>query len=304
MAARDVLAAVLGVVAAAQFTTSLALWQRANLDAMREAAVSGLAGRAGAVVRRGPWLAGVVFQVSGFATQSVAVGVGSLAAVQVALVTSIVFMVPAGAWVVRGRSPRRDWEAALVVLAGLAALQALARPGSGRDSAPWADWWLPLLLVTLPFAVLWLVAERLPDYRAALRGAAAGWEGGVVVAVSKQVIDNLGGGPEAVFSDWSIWGLTLLGPLNVLFVNAALRSGRLSAAMATITVSGPIASLFLAVTVFEERLSGGPLALAGASVATIVCAAGIAALARSESLLALDAAAQAESVADHRSAEE
>jgi len=149
-----------------------------------------------------------------------------------------------------------------------------------------------LLALAVPPAAFLVLAERLPEYRAALRGAAAGWEGGITGAVSKQVIGLIGGGAGAVFSDWSIWGLAVLGPVDILLVNAALRAGRLSSAMVAITVAGPVSSLFLAGAVFDEQVAAGAGALAGAAIAAVVGGFGIAALARSESLLALDASAR------------
>lgn len=53
----------------------------------------------------------------------------------------------------------------------------------------------------------------------------------------------------------------------------------------------PVASVFLAVTVFEEQLRGGPGAVTAAFIGAALCVVGTAFVARSPSLVALGSAA-------------
>jgi drug/metabolite transporter (DMT)-like permease len=74
-------------------------------------------------------------------------------------------------------------------------------------------------------------------------------------------------------------------------VNLSLRAGRLSSSLSAMSSATPVAGLLLAVTVFDERLTGGTAARGVAVAAAVVVAVGISMVARSPSLIALDEAA-------------
>jgi hypothetical protein len=286
MAAADLVAGGLSVVSALIFTVSFALQQRANLVAM-EAGTSG----AGAVVARREWIVGMALQPAAFGLQAAALGIGSMIVVETAITTELAFMAPAGAWVLGTRPARRELMAGLVVLVGLAVFVASTRPTDGLDSAPFEDWVMPLILVTVAFLVLFALGEVLVDYQAALRGAASGVWGGLMGALTKQMVSTAGDGWEALLSGWATWTLLSAGLLSILWVNLALRSGRLSASLSAMSSATPVAGLLLAVGVFDEQLAGGTVARLAALAAVGVVGVGISMVARSPSLLALEEAA-------------
>jgi hypothetical protein len=296
MEGADLLAGALSVVSALIFTVSFALQQRANLVAM-EAGTSG----AGAVVARREWIAGMALQPVAFGLQAAALGIGSMIVVETAITTELAFMAPAGAWVLGTRPARRELMAGLVVLAGLAVFVASTRPTDGLDSAPFADWVVPLVLVAVAFVSLFALGELLVDYQAALRGAASGVWGGLMGALTKQMVGTAGDGWQALLSGWATWTLLAAGVVSILWVNLALRSGRLSASLSAMASATPVAGLLLAVSVFDEQLAGGTAARVVALVAVGVVGVGISMVARSPSLLALEEAAH---VADHERAPE
>lgn len=284
MSASNLVAATLGVAAAVVFTASFALQQRANLVAL-SARLSGAA----AVMRRPEWIGGIALQPVAFALQAVALGTGAFAVVQLALVTQMVFMVPAGAWVLRRRTVGRDLFAPLVVLVGLVVFVLSARPTGGRDVAPFADWVVPLVAVLAAFLACLLAGEARPAYRAAFRGGAAGIWGGTIGAFANQVIGLGADGPGAMLASWATWALVVAGITNFLWVNLALRAGRLASALASMTAGAAALSVLLAVTVFDEELAGGTTAVVLAVIGALVCGVGIALVARSPSLVALGA---------------
>lgn len=283
------LAGLLGVASAFVFTASFALQQRANLRVMVAGTETTPGSETSAVVRQPDWIAGMALQVVGFALQAVALGIGALAVVQPALVTAIIFMVPFSAWVVHGHTNRRDWHGALLVLAGLIAFEGFARPETARDSVPIGTWWVPAMIVLAGFALLMAVGQRIPSYRAALWGAAVGVWGGMLGAVAKQAVGDAGNGFGTFLTGWSPWALLFFGVVNVLWLNLALRAGRLASSQATMAALTPVASLYLAAAIFDEQFAHDPLALAGALAGAAVCGAGVALLARSPSLVQLGA---------------
>lgn len=283
MSGENLAALLLALAAAAAFTSSFALQQRANLVAMS-------AGQAGAspVVRRPEWIVGMVLQPVGFGLQAAALAVGPLAIVMPAVVTQLVFMVPAGAWVVNRRPELRDVVAGAAVMIGVVAFVLAAQPEAGRETAPFADWVGPTLFLLTVSGVLGLLGRRYPEFRASLWGAAVGIWGAIVGAFAKQLMAVAEDGLGAVLTSWGTWFLLVIGVTNVLWSNLTLRSGRLPAALSTMASLTPVAALLYAVTVFEETLTDDVVLRLGAVAGVVVGAVGVVALARSPSLLSLD----------------
>lgn len=286
MSSSSVIAILLGVLAAAVFTTSFALQQRANLIALRAHQVG-----ASAVVRRPEWIGGIALQPVAFAFQAVALGTGAFAVVQPALITQLVFMVPAGAWVVGRRPAGRDLLAPMVVVVGLACFEVAARPTGGRDIAPFGDWIVPLLGVLVLLGACFAAGEVVASYRAALRGTAAGVWGAMIGAFANQVIALGADGPAVLLGSWATWALIMAGIINFLWVNLALRAGRLASSLSAMSAAAAAGSVLLALTVFDEQLAGGAVARTLAVLGSVVCGLGIALVARSPSLLALGSGA-------------
>lgn len=282
MTGPNLTAALIALVAGVIFTASFALQQRANLVAMT-------AGERGAraVMRRPEWVGGVLLQPVGFALQATALGIGTFVVVQTALTAQLMSMVPAGAWVLRRRMRPGELLAPLVVLVGVAVFQAATRPTPGVDVAPWSDWVGPLAAVVAIFGAFFAAGQVVPPYRAALRGAAVGTWGALMSALAKQAVGTAALGWGALVRGWATWALVATGLTSFLWVNLALRSGRLASALATMASLTPVVSVGLALTVFGEDLARGAGARAVAGLGVVLTAAGVAAIARSPSLVAL-----------------
>lgn len=277
------LAAVISVVSALVFTVCFALQQRANLVVMDSGAKGAIP-----VVRRREWIVGMVLQPVAFGLQALALGIGSLIVVGTANNAQLAFMAPAGAWVLRSRPVRRELLAGLVVLAGLGAFIVGTRPEKGLDAASFGRW-LPSLLVTLAvFGVLMGLGWWLRAYRAALWGAATGVWGGLVAALTKQVVTSARDGIMPLLTGWATWGLLVTGVGNILWTNLALRSGKLASGLAAMACLTTVASVFLGIVVYEEHLGGGAPDRVVAAVGAVVMGVGMAAVARSPSLRALE----------------
>ncbi len=286
-------AAALSVLASFVFVLGLALQQKGNLAAMR-AQRAGTVHRSGraelvATITRPVWILGILTGgVVGFAILALALRIGSLTIVEPFQVTQMIFTVPLSAWVVGTSVLRREWQAALVLVGGLACLVVMLAPASGAGSGDGSRWLL-VVPVTVTFAlVLAALALRYRDFASALLGASCGALFGLQGAAVKEVTALLGDGftVAGFLGSWSPWvagGVTLAA---VVIQNLALRAGRLSAAQTTITTVGPAVSTAVGVFVFGEAVQTGPLRLLGAAVGVAACAWGVAHLARSPSILA------------------
>lgn len=270
--------AALAVAAAVLFALGTVLQQRVA------AAASGAdAMRAGFLVRlaRQPrWLAGIAADAAGFACQAAALGLGRIVVVQPLLATSVVFALPLGAWLGGQRVGRREWAAALVVTAGLAAFLVVGDPSGGRDDATVEAWLIAGALIGAASAALVLAAAgRPPALRAALLGTATGLLFGLSAALTKATVERLDDGVLAVAGDWHVYALVAVGYASMALAQASLQTGALAPAVATQSVLDPVASLLLGTLAFGERLHESAAGVVASLVALAVMLGGLVVLA-------------------------
>jgi drug/metabolite transporter (DMT)-like permease len=264
----------LALAAAALFALGTVLQQR---EAMREPEADALgAGFLARLARRPIWLAGMAADGLGFIAQAAALGVGRIVVVQPILATTVIFALPLGVRLSGQRIGRRELIAALITTAGLAAFLAFGNPTGGRDDAP-IDEWLIVAVVTLALCapLVGLSRGRPARPRAALLGIATGILWGLSAALTKATVDQLGEGLGALFTDWHVYALLLVGAVALLLSQASLQAGALAPAIATAAILDPLASLVLGLTIFEEQLQDSFVAIAGAGIGLAVALAGL-----------------------------
>jgi hypothetical protein len=221
--------------------------------------------------------------IGGFLFQLTALRFGPLALVQPILAVELLlvfgYMAVAGSGRVRVR--RRDWLAAAAMSAGIALFLGLASPSGGRLNAP-APAWLLAGLITLALVLVALalafglgghpVATR--SRRAALLGSATGISWGFVAAVIKELSSHINDGVGAVFANWSLYVLLVVGAATMLLASHALAAGPLAASQPGFTVLDPLSAGLLGVFLFDEHIRTGVLDLAGETLALAVVIAG------------------------------
>ena len=242
------------------------------------------------LARRPIWLLGIASMILGFVFQLTALRFGALTLVQPILAVELllVFGYMAVAGRRRVRIKRRDWLAAAVISAGLAAFLGLASPSGGRLHAPGSAWLLAGL-VTLGIVLIALaVAFGMGKHpgssgsrRAAVLGAATGISWGFVAAVIKELSSHLGDGLSAIFSTWSPYLLLAAGAATMLLASHALAAGPLAASQPGFTILDPLSAGLLGLFLFGEHIRTGPWDLAGEALALAIVIAGVSALSRS-----------------------
>ncbi|HEX3711817.1 MAG TPA: DMT family transporter [Trebonia sp.] len=249
------------------------------------------------LARRPVWLLGVGSMIGGFLFQLIALHFGPLALVQPILAVELLlvfgYMAVAGAG--RVRVQRRDWLAAAAMSAGIALFLGLASPSGGRLHAP-ATAWLFAGLITLGLVLLALVpafgldgrSVATRSRRAALLGSATGISWGFVAAVIKELSSHIDDGVGAVFSNWSLYVLLVVGAATVLLASHALAAGPLAASQPGFTVLDPLSAGLLGVFLFDEHIRTGVLDLAGEALALAVVIAGASILSHSCLILGED----------------
>lgn len=281
LGATAAVAVALALLAAIAYPGANALQQKAHLRDLHHEAQAGAARVAAGILHQPIWWIGSVVGFAGVLSQAAASALAPLVLVTPVLALQLVFLVPASAWVVHARMTGRDWLAAALTTTGMACALLALRPNSGVDIGPGRDWLAAAVVCAGCFTFLWVLSVAESPFRAALRGAAAGVHAGFVGALVKQIVE------DPSFGNWAVWVMSVLGVMNVVWINAALRAGRLSTAMTMMVVSGTIVASGIGIYVFDETLTLTPLVGVVSAIALAVVAAGILLLARSPSLLAL-----------------
>lgn len=233
-----------------------------------------------ALARRPQWLAGQVANGAGFALHAYALTAGELAIVQPLLVTSLLFALPAGAWLDHRRVTRLELRWAATSVAGLALFLVLAHPSGGNKKAelgPAAAAAAAALVLVVAFMIF---GRGSAARRAAALGAITGLAFGGTAALVKAVGGAFGRDPHAIFASWPLYALLVLGPVGFIVNQVAFQAGPLSASLPAINAVDPLASIILGVLLFDEQLHGTAGAAIGEAIGLLALAWSIFKLAR------------------------
>lgn len=291
----------LGLLAGFLFAASASLQQHAaRRSAIESDTAAQLAGRAVlrplfALVRRlvrSPlWLVGWVTNLIGFVVQAAALHAGSVALVQPLLVTQLLFAMPLATVWARRWPTFLEWLGAALVTGGIVVFL-VVRGVAPLDGEPDR---VRVILAGLSTAVLvgvlvLLAAGRQPLVHAVLISVAAGLCFAMSAVLMKLTTDDLlHRGVAATAVDWPGYSLAVSTLCGLLLEQDAFATGSLSAAVAAMTITNPLASYCVGVLAFHvmpPTSTGALAALAGSGALLIV---GAATLARSPSVRHPDA---------------
>ena len=267
------LAIVLGVTAALMFGVASVADQHSTKLVRQRAALSP---RIFLDLARKPlWLASVGGTLFGFALQVLALKYGPLALVEPLLACGLIFAVLINSYL------RRRFDPVLLggvvgTAAGIAGFLIISNPSPGRTSVGFFTV-LPLgagLFAAL--AACLAVARRNAVLKPLALALACGICYGVAAFLVKLVISDAGAGLGAMFTDWPIYALAIVGPLGFLLNENAFQSGTLLApVLSIITVCDPVISVALGWLWLGEQLSGSAAGLAGEILTLLLMAGGV-----------------------------
>jgi drug/metabolite transporter (DMT)-like permease len=224
------------------------------------------------------WLFSLLANIGGSALQLLALATGPLVLVQPLLVSGLLFAV-----LIRGYMARRPPRGSVLLgasmcAAGLAVFLLVARPTGGVD-------WLGLgqalplgLGLAAVLAVLLTIASRFPgEARTLALAGGAGVLYGVTAGVAKialGLVEDHGLG--ALFTNWPLYALIVIGPAGFLLNQNAYQSDRsLAPALAVITVTDPLVGIGVGVLWLDEMLRSGPGPVIGEIIALAVLVGGV-----------------------------
>jgi drug/metabolite transporter (DMT)-like permease len=211
-------------------------------------------GLIGRLVRRPVWLIGLAGDVGGFALQATALTLGSLAVVQPALATNLLFGLSVAALLKRSWLTRRQLQAAVAVVGGLATFLAVARPTTGTHPSPTA--WAVLVAVVAGVAMIGLVVGSKADK--AGRGVALGLTASaaetLMAALAKAFGERVRLGLMATLRSWEPYAVIGCGLATVLIVQSAYQVGLPMLVLPVHAAGEPLMGVAVGLVVFGEHV--------------------------------------------------
>lgn len=227
------------------------------------------------LARQPLWLTAIGTNAGGFALQVIALKFGSLAVVEPLLICDLIFAVLIRAKVKRSFRPDM-FLAVLAAALGVAGFLAIAAPSVGRTDVGIAV----LLQLVIGLAILVgacvSFSRRNPDFGPIALALACGLCYGSAAFLVKLVTGEFGGGPAAVFTNWPIYVLIVVGPLGFLLNQDAFqRATILAPVLAIITAADPVVSIALSLLWLGVTFRSSPAAITGEVLSLLVMVAGI-----------------------------
>lgn len=275
----------LGLAAAFLFALSAFLQQRAaraivGADTASLHQASGVKRLVGRLVHSRTWVVGWLTNLCGVGTQAAALKVGSVASVQPLMAAQLLFVLSLASGEQRRWPSVRDWLSALAVGAGLVLLlTADASPLSG-ESHRHRVVGATICVVSLVVILRQVSRRTVPWLAGLLVGVAAGLCHALNAVFLKLTVEDLyHGGPVATVLDWPVYALTATAFSGMLLVQIAFASGPLPPAVASMSVTNPVASFALGILAFDAPAPRDPLVLSAIAMSGLLIAVGIVGLA-------------------------
>ncbi len=221
------------------------------------------ASHASGAIRAGWWL-GAAVAVCGFASQAVALGLGSILLVQPLVVLAVLFALPMEAWADHRRPLRVEWLWGGVLVVCVTVFLSVARPEPSprRPDNLLVGLTIGVVMIVLLFGCV-LGAERCNShYKALLYGVTAGALFGVSALLVKTVAYQLTHDFWRTFTEPGVYLFAVVSIGAVIAQQRAFGANELQTSFPALTVMELAVSMTLAVLLLGENLSvSAPTAL-------------------------------------------
>jgi hypothetical protein len=210
------------------------------------------------LAKRPRWVAGLGFDIGGYAVQWWALTIGSLVVVQPLLVVGLLFALPMKARFSAYRFHGWDWAGALLTTAGLAVFLVVSRPAAGHTNVSALAWTVVLCSAGVLAGALVAIGHRSsPRWKAVAYGTAGGIIYGVCAALTKSCAHLLSLGVSHLLQSWQPYLLAGAGVAGMVLAQSAFQAGPLDASLPTLSATDPIVSVLIGAVAFGEALRVG-----------------------------------------------
>lgn len=235
-------------------------------------------------LRHALWWLGSLAAVASFTLQAIALTMGSVVLVQSLQATALLFALLIDARLTHHRCTPREWMWAVLLAGAVAVIVMSGNPAAGTTRAPFSTWAVVAVVVVVPAVVLCVVGARIASgsLSAVLLAVASSATLAVFTVLTKGVVTELGEGFATLIRTPALYAWILVLPIGLMLQQSSLRVGALTASLPTITVARPVIASVLGITVLDEVLHTGRVALVALVAAVVVVVVATVALARDE----------------------
>jgi drug/metabolite transporter (DMT)-like permease len=236
------------------------------------------------LARRPLWLLGIAFDLSAYAFEAAALGVGSVVVVGPVLVSSLLFAIPLATIGQRAKVTRREMSAAVMVVVGLSVFVAVGDPRGTSSTASATGWILAGAFVGVIAAAAVVLGRRArsASERALCFGLATGTLYALTAVLTKATVDLFDRGVIDSLSHWQPYALVAVSIAGLVLNQSAFQAGHLAASLPAIAVTNPVLASALGVVLFGERFgASSAVAVTATALAVVVMTIGTLRLARS-----------------------
>ncbi len=233
------------------------------------------------------WLAGLAAMVMGGLVQAAALARGSLAVVEPALTTSLLFALWLSAMWRRERLTRGEWGAALLVCAGLTLLLTVGSPTIGSSTMSLGRWVAVTVAAWGGASALVVVSRgRPPGGQAAMVAGGASVLFGLQDALTRFCLDAWHAhGVMSLVTTWQPYVLVVSAVYGLTLMQSSYEVGPLTASLPSLAIGEPVVGMLIGVLAFDEHLRTTGLAPLWEALGAAVMIAGTTLLARSPLVL-------------------
>jgi len=277
---RTLAAVVLALAAAATYAVAAVVQQRVASrtdkgDSMRPRLLVHLA-------RQRTWVMATLLEVVSYALQATALFFGPLTLVAPLAGLDLVFALP---MIARSRQVSLslpNWAGVGCVVGGVALFLAVSPPSAGITTPPFLSW-VPLFTAVGGLLIIGMFAVRRSTglVRAGVLAAIGAVEFGVVAALSKSFVSEIGRLHWGVMGEWQPYALAAFGVLGTLLAQSAYQAGSLAVSLPIIDTVEPISAVVIGATLFDESLASSPLLLSAQLLGAALAIVGIVVIDRS-----------------------
>lgn len=234
------------------------------------------------LLHRPLWFLAIGAVTASFVLQASALRFGPLALVEPLLICELPLTFVGAALVLHAPLGRREWSAAVIMTAGLAALVYFLGPHAGKATSISPLVWVVGLGVSLGSVAALVTAgwRASGDRRAAFYGAATGIQFGTTAALMKASVGGLSQ-PLALFARWETYAMVAAGVLGMFIMQNAMQAGKIVAAQPGITLLDPFVAIVWGVLGFSEQVQTGAMHIGLAAAGGALMVAGALLLSRS-----------------------
>jgi len=216
------------------------------------------------MIRSRLFILGFLLQIAGFGATALALKNGPLIIVEPLLTIDLVFLLVLIHWRLKLWVKLRDWIAVGAIILGLSGLMFTSNPHGGRLNYQTLPWIVLVSIIGPIILALAIITKRVNSVkiRALLAGIAASFAYALAAAFTKLSLNLFNRyGFEAVLTNWSIYGLIVVGIISIYLMTNVYGAGPLAISQPTMEIFDPTITVMIGILIFGDSYNTSLISL-------------------------------------------